>query len=51
MTAYADTESTVYHCVVCGPCLRFESDDAAVTLHNEVPHPDTMTFDEEESPQ
>lgn len=51
MTACVDTESTVYHCVVCGPCLRMDCENGEVTMHNNVPHPNTMTFDEEERPQ
>ena len=51
MTACVDTDATVYHCVVCSPCLLLHCSDGEVTVHNNVPHPDTMTFDEEERPQ
>lgn len=50
MTATADEEATVYHCVVCGPCLRMLCEDGRVTVHNSVPHPE-IEFDEEERPQ
>lgn len=37
-----------YWCVVCG---RFLPSDDGVIVHDDVPHPDDMTFDEEENPQ
>jgi hypothetical protein len=37
-----------YWCVVCGRMLP--SDDGVI-VHDDVPHPDTMTFDEEDRPQ
>lgn len=37
-----------YWCVVCG---RFLPDDAGVIVHDDVPHPNEMTFDEEDKPQ
>ena len=37
-----------YWCVVCGRHLP-EKDGAIV--HDDVPHPESMTFDEEEKPQ
>ena len=37
-----------YWCVVCG---RYLPDDDGVVVHDDVPHPEDMTFDEEERPQ
>ena len=52
MTASADETTTVHYCVVCGPCLRLlHGDDEYTTVHKNIPHPDSMTFDEEENPQ
>lgn len=38
-----------YWCVVCGRHLPADKD--GVIVHNDVPHPKDMTFDEEERPQ
>ena len=38
-----------YWCVVCGRHLP--ADEDGVIVHDDVPHPENMTFDEEESPQ
>jgi len=38
-----------YWCVVCGQHLPADKD--GVIVHNDVPHPENMTFDEEERPQ
>ncbi len=38
-----------YYCVVCGRFLLV--DDEGVIVHDDVPHPPEMTFDEEEKPQ
>lgn len=38
-----------YWCVVCGRFLP--ADDCGVIVHDDVPHPEGMTFDEEERPQ
>lgn len=38
-----------YWCVVCGRFLT--ADEDGVIVHDDVPHPDGMTFDEEERPQ
>ena len=51
MSGEADEQTAIYYCVVCGPCLQLLCIDGDVTVHNKVPHPFTMTFDEEESPQ
>lgn len=55
MTAQADTESRIYYCLVCGPCLQetIETDDGEeiYTLHRDVYHPYDMSFDEEDHPQ
>jgi hypothetical protein len=37
-----------YWCVVCG---RFLPSDDGVIVHDDLPHPDEMTFDEQENPQ
>jgi hypothetical protein len=37
-----------YWCVVCG---RILPDEDGVIVHDDVPHPADMTFDEEERPQ
>lgn len=38
-----------YWCVVCGRHLP--TDENGVIVHDDVPHPEDMTFDEEERPQ
>lgn len=38
-----------YYCVVCGKFL--DADDDGVIVHDDVPHPIDMTFDDEEKPQ
>ena len=38
-----------YWCVVCGRYLPADVD--GVIVHDDVPHPEEMTFDEEERPQ
>ena len=38
-----------YWCVVCGRHLP--ADEDGVIVHDGVPHPENMTFDEEERPQ
>ena len=37
-----------YWCVVCG---RHLPEKDGVIVHDDVPHPESMTFDEEEKPQ
>lgn len=37
-----------YWCIVCG---RFLPAEEGVVVHDDVPHPDDMTFDEEDRPQ
>lgn len=39
-------ENNGYWCVVCGRFL--EADEIGVIMHDEVPHPDSMTFEETE---
>lgn len=51
MTACADENTTVHYCVVCGPCLRMATEGGHITPHNNLPHPDDMTHDEEDNPQ
>ena len=38
-----------YYCVVCGKFI--EADDDGVIVHDPIPHPGSMTFDDEEKPQ
>lgn len=38
-----------YWCVVCG--RHMPADESGVIVHDDVPHPVDMTFDEEERPQ
>lgn len=38
-----------YWCVVCGRHLP--ADESGVIVHDDVPHPADMTFDEDEQPQ
>ena len=38
-----------YYCVVCGRFI--EADDRGVIVHDDLPHPPDMTFDETENPQ
>ena len=38
-----------YWCVVCGRHLPADKD--GVIVHDDMPHPEDMTFDEEERPQ
>ena len=38
-----------YWCVVCGRYLI--ADEYGLIVHDNVPHPEEMTFDEEERPQ
>jgi hypothetical protein len=39
----------IYYCVVCGRGI--EPDEYGVYVHDDVPHPPDMAFDEEENPQ
>ena len=45
----ADLFEAGYWCVVCGRLLLPDGDD--IIVHDNVPHPDTMTFDEDDHPQ
>ena len=51
MSATADDSLSVYWCVICGPCLRETHEGGDMTIHRNIPHPDTMTFDEESTLQ
>jgi hypothetical protein len=42
-------DEDVYYCVVCGRCI--ERNEHGVFVHDDVPHPPDMTFDEEEKLQ
>ncbi len=37
-----------YYCIVCG---RFLPSENGMIVHDDVPHPIDMTFDDEENPQ
>lgn len=41
-----------YWCVVCGRAIEPEQyEDTNVYVHDNIPHPETMAFDEMENPQ
>lgn len=42
-------ETDGYWCVICQRYL--EADEYGVIVHDNVPHPEGMTFDEQENPQ
>lgn len=44
-------EDRVYWCVVCGPIIMEPLGDAYVIVHRDIPHAETMWFDEEDRPQ
>ena len=44
----SDIHSCSYYCVVCGKYI--EAVDGVI-VHDAIPHPPDMTFDEEERPQ
>jgi hypothetical protein len=44
-----DDEALGYWCVICGRFLP--ADDFGVIVHDDLPHPREMTFDEQENPQ
>ena len=48
VTPLSDEEIAGYWCVIC---QRLLPNDDGVVVHDDVPHPDEMTFDEEERPQ
>lgn len=44
--------TSVYYCLICGPCMREHiSEDDTITIHDDVPHPPDLEFDEEERMQ
>lgn len=45
----AESGTDGYWCVVCGRFLT--ADDDGLIVHDNVPHPDEMTFDDEENMQ
>lgn len=47
--AVALAEKHGYHCVVCGRFLP--ADEYGVIVHDDVPHPTDMDFNDEEKPQ
>ena len=42
---------STYYCVICGKCRIEEHEDGRIIIHADMPHPATLTFDEEERPQ
>jgi hypothetical protein len=38
-----------YYCVICGRLIESNAD--GIIVHDPIPHPENMTFDEEENPQ
>lgn len=51
MSAEACPYTQVHYCAVCGPVMQDVYEFHSVTFHQQVPHPEYMTFDEEENPQ
>jgi len=54
MTAQAEREWQVHYCIMCGPVLMLPDEGEGcgdIVLHKAIPHPELMTFDEEERPQ
>ena len=49
LTPNAELCADGYWCVACGRFLP--ADECGVIVHDNVPHPEDMTFDEEERPQ
>lgn len=45
------SRSTSYYCVICGECQVEESEDGSIIIHKDMPHPEFLTYDEEERPQ
>lgn len=47
-----EAENESYWCVVCGREIIPEIfENGNVYVHDDIPHPETMTFDEDERPQ
>ncbi len=44
-----------YFCVICGKCrieiVETDDGDERIIIHEDVPHPEQLTFNEEENPQ
>lgn len=53
MTDCAEQVAVVYHCLVCGPIMRFDLPSGAhITYHKDVPHGYVISqFDEDSNPQ
>ena len=54
MTAESAQDCSIYHCVVCGPVMRFirEDHDTDLVLHHDIEHPDSVfLIDDEGNPQ
>lgn len=47
--SFENGEPEGYWCVVCGRFLP--SDGLGVIVHDDVPHPESMRFDDEDQPQ
>ena len=45
----SEIQAPGYWCVVCMRLI--EEDDSGALVHDDVPHPSTMTFDEDARPQ
>ena len=47
------SEPVPYYCVICGKCRVewLDDDECRVVIHADVPHPEAVTFDEEDNPQ
>jgi hypothetical protein len=43
---------STYFCVICGQCqVTVHPGGARVIVHKDIPHPEDMTYDEEDNPQ
>lgn len=52
MSAELEPYASVYYCLACGACLREHLVGGGnLTYHNNVPHPEGLTYDEESNPQ
>ena len=48
MSQKVKTMGDGYYCVICGKYIQAVD---GVIVHDDIPHPSDMTFDEEENPQ
>jgi hypothetical protein len=49
LDAQPDPDVSLYWCPVCGPVMKFDVDDEhCAVVHQDVPHPEGMDFEESE---